>query len=232
MSYCTRQPASLRLQRPRQWHKPAGGNVSPPCSSSICSAKIVREDDTGRHPPHGDEAVAGLYKTLDGHGKPRLGKRCQVMPRPGALGIRAIWVEGNRDATVIRRLPGRKAQIFRGHTFLPPRSRCRVRDVVVTWTRRVRDVGVAERPKAMVTWRHPTLLPRSAVPVLCPAQRKITVRRPCRRTRCSACQRTARASAIRSASRPIAARSSGLLVCSTRATSCSMIGPSSRSAVT
>ena len=62
--------------------------------------------------------------------------------------------------------------------------------------------------------------------------RKITVRRPCSRTRCSACQRTARASATRSASRPIAARSSGESECSTRATSCSMIGPSSRSAVT
>ena len=61
---------------------------------------------------------------------------------------------------------------------------------------------------------------------------KITVRRPWSRTRCSACQRTARASATRSASRPMAARSSGLSEWSTRATSCSMIGPSSRSAVT
>jgi hypothetical protein len=61
---------------------------------------------------------------------------------------------------------------------------------------------------------------------------KMTVRRPWSRTRCSACQRTARASATRSASRPMAARSSGLSEWLTRATSCSMIGPSSRSAVT
>ena len=61
---------------------------------------------------------------------------------------------------------------------------------------------------------------------------KMTVRRPCSRTRCSACQRTARASATRSASRPMAARWAGEASCSTRATSCSMTGPSSSSAVT
>lgn len=63
-------------------------------------------------------------------------------------------------------------------------------------------------------------------------QRKTTVRSPLSRTRCSACHRTARARARHSTSRPTATSSSGLWVWSTRATSCSMIGPSSRSAVT
>ena len=61
---------------------------------------------------------------------------------------------------------------------------------------------------------------------------KMTVRRPCSRMRCSACQRTARASATRSVSRPSATSWAGAALCSTRATSCSMIGPSSSSAVT
>lgn len=55
---------------------------------------------------------------------------------------------------------------------------------------------------------------------------------PLSRTRCSQCQRTARDSASASASRPTVARRSGSKVWSMRMTSCSMIGPSSRSGVT
>ena len=63
-------------------------------------------------------------------------------------------------------------------------------------------------------------------------QRKTTVRSPWSRTRCSTCQRTARASATHSTSRPTRASSSTLWAWSTRATSCSMIGPSSSCSVT
>src|SRR5690606_5789554 len=55
---------------------------------------------------------------------------------------------------------------------------------------------------------------------------------PSSRTRCSACHLTALARVRLSTSRPIAARSSGEWLWLTRATSCSMIGPSSRSDVT
>lgn len=61
---------------------------------------------------------------------------------------------------------------------------------------------------------------------------KITVRRPLSRMRRSACHFTARASAWHSTSRPMATNWSGVTSCPTRSTSCSMIGPSSRSAVT
>lgn len=61
---------------------------------------------------------------------------------------------------------------------------------------------------------------------------KITVLWPLSSTRCSLCHLTARASTWLSVSRPIAVRSSTVLLWSARATSCSMIGPSSRSAVT
>ena len=63
-------------------------------------------------------------------------------------------------------------------------------------------------------------------------QRKTTVFWPFRNTRRSRCQRTARASARHSTSRPSATRSSARMLYSTRATSWSMIGPSSRSLVT
>ena len=63
-------------------------------------------------------------------------------------------------------------------------------------------------------------------------QRKTTVFGPFISTRCSTCQRTARARTTLSTSRPTAVKSSGVRLWSTRATSCSMIGPSSRSAVT
>ena len=61
---------------------------------------------------------------------------------------------------------------------------------------------------------------------------KITVLCPLSSTRCSPCHLTARASTWLSVSRPSAVKSSTVLLWSTRATSCSMIGPSSRSAVT
>ena len=61
---------------------------------------------------------------------------------------------------------------------------------------------------------------------------KTTVRCPLSSTRCSLCHLTARASTWLSVSRPRAVRSSTVSVWSARATSCSMIGPSSRSAVT
>ena len=64
------------------------------------------------------------------------------------------------------------------------------------------------------------------------AHLKITVLWPFSSTRCSLCHLTARASTWLSVSRPIAVRSSTVLLWSARATSCSMIGPSSRSAVT
>ena len=59
-----------------------------------------------------------------------------------------------------------------------------------------------------------------------------TVLWPLVSTRCSTCQRTARASTTHSTSRPTAVRSSADSEWFTRSTSCSMIGPSSRSAVT
>ena len=62
--------------------------------------------------------------------------------------------------------------------------------------------------------------------------RKTVVLRPLTSTRCSTCQRTARASTMHSMSRPTAVKSSADSEWSTRCTSCSMIGPSSRSAVT
>ena len=61
---------------------------------------------------------------------------------------------------------------------------------------------------------------------------KMTVLWPLSSTRCSLCHLTALASTWLSVSRPIAVRSSTVLLWSARATSCSMIGPSSRSAVT
>ncbi len=63
-------------------------------------------------------------------------------------------------------------------------------------------------------------------------QAKTTVREPFSRTRCSLCHFTARASAWHSTSRPTATSWSGVTSWPTRSTSCSMIGPSSRSAVT
>ena len=62
-------------------------------------------------------------------------------------------------------------------------------------------------------------------------QGKTTVWLPCTRMRFSMCQRTARASTTRSISRPRRIRSARVSRCETRATSCSMIGPSSRSSV-
>ena len=64
------------------------------------------------------------------------------------------------------------------------------------------------------------------------AQLKTTVRSPLSSTRDSQCHRTARASTRDSTSSPARTRSSGVIRWSTRTTSCSMIGPSSRSAVT
>ena len=63
-------------------------------------------------------------------------------------------------------------------------------------------------------------------------QLKTTVRCPCSSTRFSQCHRTARDSASASASWPTVARRAGLCEWSIRITSCSMIGPSSRSGVT
>ena len=61
---------------------------------------------------------------------------------------------------------------------------------------------------------------------------KIIVRLPSIMMRCWQCQNTARDSTTRSIFLPIRASRSGVSCCSTRCTSCSMIGPSSRSAVT
>ena len=63
-------------------------------------------------------------------------------------------------------------------------------------------------------------------------QRKTTVRWPLSSTRVSACQRTARESTWLSTSRPAATSCGPLSAWSTRTTSCSMIGPSSRSGLT
>ncbi len=62
--------------------------------------------------------------------------------------------------------------------------------------------------------------------------RKTTVRCPLSRMRCSTWRRTARASTSDSVSLPRRTSSRGVIAWSTRATSCSMIGPSSRSLVT
>ena len=64
------------------------------------------------------------------------------------------------------------------------------------------------------------------------AQAKTTVRWPLSSTRCSACHRTAWASTRRSTSCPLARREATVSSWVARVTSCSMIGPSSRSAVT
>ncbi len=56
------------------------------------------------------------------------------------------------------------------------------------------------------------------------------VRVPLIRMRCSACHLTARASTRASTSRPAATKSSEVMLWVTRSMSCSMIGPSSRSA--
>ncbi len=58
------------------------------------------------------------------------------------------------------------------------------------------------------------------------------VRCPARITRSSLCNRTARARTVRSISLPRATRSAADSACVTRITLCSMMGPSSRSAVT
>ena len=63
-------------------------------------------------------------------------------------------------------------------------------------------------------------------------QRKTTVRLPFSSTRCSACHWMARARATHSMSRPMPTSCSGVQLWSMRATSCSMMGPSSRSLVT
>ena len=63
-------------------------------------------------------------------------------------------------------------------------------------------------------------------------QRNTTVLWPFSMMRCSACHLTARASTTFSTSPPRAVRVSTVMVWSTRSTSCSMIGPSSSSAVT
>ena len=69
-------------------------------------------------------------------------------------------------------------------------------------------------------------------PVRLQPQRNTTVRQPCMSTRSSRCQRSPRASTAFSTSRPLRTVSSTVSPWSTRITSCSMIGPSSRSAVT
>ena len=66
----------------------------------------------------------------------------------------------------------------------------------------------------------------------CPGQRNTTVLWPFSMMRCSACHLTARASTTFSTSPPRAVRVSTVMVWSTRSTSCSMMGPSSSSAVT
>ena len=63
-------------------------------------------------------------------------------------------------------------------------------------------------------------------------QRNTTVLWPFSMMRCSACHLTARASTTFSTSPPRAVRVSTVMVWSTRSTSCSMMGPSSSSAVT
>ena len=99
-------------------------------------------------------------------------------------------------------------------------------------------------PQVLLHVPHPHLhlpqRPRLTVPVVAApveldagaAQLKTTVRSPLSSTRDSQCQRTARASTRDSTSSPARTRSSGVIRWSTRTTSCSMIGPSSRSAVT
>ena len=72
-----------------------------------------------------------------------------------------------------------------------------------------------------------------AAPRVRPAQsRNTTVRLPLSRMRPSSCQSSARDRTRRSMSRPWRIRSSGVSLWLMRSTSCSMIGPSSRSAVT
>lgn len=67
---------------------------------------------------------------------------------------------------------------------------------------------------------------------LCHSYLKITVLWSFKKMRCSVCHLTARASTWLSVSFPKICKSVGVFEWSTRATSCSMIGPSSRSAVT
>ena len=92
--------------------------------------------------------------------------------------------------------------------------------------RRARSSSTATSAREVTTRRTPGRFGDDA------GQRKTTVRVPFSRTRRSACQRTARARTCASTSRPASTSSSGSSWWSTRATSCSMIGPSSRSSVT
>ena len=78
----------------------------------------------------------------------------------------------------------------------------------------------------------PALSPGQPPAAPAPAQAKTTVRCPLSSTRCSVCQRTACASTRRSTSCPLACSTDTESSCPARVTSCSMIGPSSRSAVT
>mgnify|MGYP006916668860 CR=1 FL=1 len=82
-------------------------------------------------------------------------------------------------------------------------------------------------------WRHPApgAFRRRGLSELW-GQRNTTVLWPFSMMRCSACHLTARASTTFSTSPPRAVRVSTVMVWSTRSTSCSMMGPSSSSAVT
>ena len=114
--------------------------------------------------------------------------------------------------------------------------------IAVTWLEDVPSMGSASGagylPRLMLSAslpeialrRHPT--PGAFRRRGCPGQRNTTVLWPFSMMRCSACHLTARASTTFSTSPPRAVRVSTVMVWSTRSTSCSMMGPSSSSAVT
>ena len=93
-----------------------------------------------------------------------------------------------------------------------------------------RGMAPSEREIREMWVSRPVVRPAAGRPA--PAQAKTTVRCPLSSTRCSVCQRTACARTRRSTSCPLACSMDTESSCPARVTSCSMIGPSSRSAVT
>ena len=89
--------------------------------------------------------------------------------------------------------------------------------------------SVATRDRMSRAMAFPSIRAVMAAP---PGQAKTMVWLPLRITRSSLCHVTARESTARSTSAPRRCRSATVSACVTRTTSCSMIGPSSRSSVT
>ncbi len=176
----------------------------------------------GRGEPRADRGPVA------GRGSPTVGHRPQATRRHRSAVGRGSPVTRGRSPAVGRRHPGRQTRRASG----PPGLGLGGRLGPVRPRPRAGRGGVPGSPASAsaagwAPWR------RSRGPDgACVRQAKTTVREPFSRTRCSLCHFTARASAWHSTSRPTATSWSGVTSWPTRSTSCSMIGPSSRSAVT